>query len=143
SPLYHLAEEVENFGENLEILALMLKAKAIVKKTISLVESKNTSKTKRILQDVGRRSAAENNVKVFDCCSLGGHEAVLLKNTIYFMGGSRAIPNASPFKSSIRGYNLSNEIFYLDLASSFSTTSPPYVDLSGTSARLQYGNEKC
>ncbi|CAG8702167.1 18190_t:CDS:2, partial [Racocetra persica] len=72
----------------------------------------------------------------------GGHEAVLLKNTIYFMGGSHAIPNASPFKSSIRGYNLSNEIFYLDLASPFSTTSPPYVDLSGTSARLQYGNEK-
>ncbi|CAG8595475.1 13477_t:CDS:1, partial [Racocetra fulgida] len=72
----------------------------------------------------------------------GGHEAVLLKNTIYFIGGSRAIPNASPFKSSIRSYNLSNEIFYLDLASPFSTTSPPYVDLSGTSARLQYGNEK-
>ncbi|CAG8520760.1 25875_t:CDS:2, partial [Racocetra persica] len=72
----------------------------------------------------------------------GGHEAVLLKNTIYFIGGSHAIPNASPFKSSIRGYNLSNEIFYLDLASPFFTTSPPYVDLSGTSARLQFGNEK-
>ncbi|CAG8750131.1 15593_t:CDS:2, partial [Racocetra fulgida] len=72
----------------------------------------------------------------------GGHEAVLLKNTIYFMGGSRAIPNASPFISSIRGYNLSNEIFYLDLTSPFSTASPPYVDLSGTAARLRYGNEK-
>ncbi|CAG8736055.1 20521_t:CDS:2 [Cetraspora pellucida] len=72
----------------------------------------------------------------------GGHEAVLLKNTIYFMGGSRAIPNASPFKNFIRGYNLSNEVFYLDLTSSFSTTSPPYVDLTGTPSRLPYGNEK-
>ncbi|CAG8850009.1 31049_t:CDS:2, partial [Racocetra persica] len=47
-----------------------------------------------------------------------------------------------PFKNSIRAYNLSNEIFYLDLESSFSTTSPPYVDLTVTSARLRYGNEK-
>ncbi|CAG8596270.1 14857_t:CDS:2, partial [Dentiscutata erythropus] len=58
------------------------------------------------------------------------------------MGGSRSIPDTSPFKSSIRGYNLSNEVFYLDLTSSFSTSKPPYVDLTGTSARLQYGNEK-
>ncbi|CAG8760478.1 13545_t:CDS:2, partial [Cetraspora pellucida] len=72
----------------------------------------------------------------------GGHEAVLLKNTIYFMGGSRAIPNASPFKNSIRAFNLSNEVFSLDLSSSFSTTSPPYVDITGTPSRLKYGNEK-
>ncbi|CAG8778297.1 27150_t:CDS:2, partial [Gigaspora margarita] len=37
SPLYHLAEDVKNFEKNLEILVLTLKAKAIVKKTISLV----------------------------------------------------------------------------------------------------------
>ncbi|CAG8583122.1 41946_t:CDS:2 [Gigaspora margarita] len=48
------------------------------------------------------------------------------------------IPKESPIKSSIRGYNLSNEIFFLDLASSFSTTSPLYVDLP----EMSYGSEK-
>ncbi|CAG8773358.1 22672_t:CDS:1, partial [Dentiscutata erythropus] len=72
----------------------------------------------------------------------GGHGAVIINNQLYIMGGSRLIPDTSPFRSSIRRYNLSNEVFYLDLTSSFSTNKPPYVDLTGTSARLQYGNEK-
>ncbi|CAG8568718.1 6955_t:CDS:2 [Dentiscutata heterogama] len=71
----------------------------------------------------------------------GGHVAVIIKNQIYFMGGSRKIPDVDPRKSSIRGYNLSNEVFSLGLTSQFSTVNPPYVDLTGTSQMI-YGSEK-
>ncbi|CAG8838869.1 5213_t:CDS:2, partial [Racocetra persica] len=38
-------------------------------------------------------------------------------------------------------YNLSDEVFYLNLSSQFSTDSPPYVDLTSTSARMKYASE--
>ncbi|CAG8657112.1 3046_t:CDS:2, partial [Cetraspora pellucida] len=71
-----------------------------------------------------------------------GQEAVLIGTQLYFMGGSRIIPSSNPIKSQIRGYNLSDEVFFLDLSSTFSTNNPPYVDLSDAGARMKYGNEK-
>ncbi|CAG8785119.1 10185_t:CDS:2, partial [Dentiscutata erythropus] len=71
-----------------------------------------------------------------------GHAAVIIKDQIYFMGGSRFILATNPIRSSIRVYNLSDEVFYLDLSSQFSTGSPPYVDLTDTSARMKFGSEK-
>ncbi|CAG8810290.1 34625_t:CDS:2, partial [Racocetra persica] len=71
-----------------------------------------------------------------------GHMAIIIGDLLYFMGGSRFIPSANPIKSSIRVYNLSDEVFYLNLSSQFSTVSPPYVDLTSTSARMEYASEK-
>ncbi|CAG8517346.1 9394_t:CDS:2 [Dentiscutata heterogama] len=70
-----------------------------------------------------------------------GHVTVIVKNQIYFMGGSREISDGDPRKSSIRGYNLSDEVFTLDLMSQFSTVNPPYVELPGTS-KMIYGSAK-
>ncbi|CAG8460408.1 11080_t:CDS:2 [Scutellospora calospora] len=72
---------------------------------------------------------------------LAGHVAVNVSDRMYFMGGSRFIPSANPIRSSIRVYNLSDEVFVLDLSSQFSTSSPPYIDLSNTS-RMLYGYER-
>ncbi|CAG8677518.1 13809_t:CDS:2, partial [Gigaspora rosea] len=71
-----------------------------------------------------------------------GHVAVIIDDQIVFMGGSRFIPSTNPIKSSIRVYNLSDEVFSLSLSSQFSTSNPPYVDLSDTSARMKFGSEK-
>ncbi|KAF0389750.1 galactose oxidase [Gigaspora margarita] len=71
-----------------------------------------------------------------------GHVAVIIDNQIVFMGGSRFILPTNPIKSSIRVYNLSDEVFSLSLSSQFSTSGPPYVDLSDTSARMKFGSEK-
>ncbi|CAG8673481.1 14980_t:CDS:2, partial [Dentiscutata heterogama] len=71
-----------------------------------------------------------------------GQEAILIGTQLYFMGGSRLIPPSNPIKSNIRGYNLSDEVFFLDLSSTFSTNNPPYVDLSDAGARMKFGNEK-
>ncbi|CAG8660232.1 4941_t:CDS:2 [Dentiscutata erythropus] len=69
-----------------------------------------------------------------------GHVAVIVNNQIYFMGGSRLIPDGNPIKSSIRKYNLSNEVFSLDLTSQFSTINPSYVKLPDS--QMAYGSEK-
>ncbi|CAG8743746.1 6750_t:CDS:2, partial [Racocetra persica] len=71
----------------------------------------------------------------------GGHVAAIVKDKIYFMGGSRRVSDDNPIKKKfpIRGYNLSDEVFSLDLTSSFSRDSPPFIDLSGTS-RMLYGS---
>ncbi|CAG8540291.1 15845_t:CDS:2 [Gigaspora rosea] len=71
-----------------------------------------------------------------------GHVAVLDGNQIIFMGGARFISPANPIRSQIRLYNLSDEVFTLSLSSRFSTSNPPYVDLSDTSARMKFGSEK-
>ncbi|CAG8466538.1 21125_t:CDS:2 [Dentiscutata erythropus] len=71
-----------------------------------------------------------------------GQEAILIGTQLYFMGGSRLIPPSNPIKSKIRGYNLSDEVFFLDLSSAFSTNNPPYVDLSAAGARMKFGSEK-
>ncbi|CAG8593563.1 14612_t:CDS:2, partial [Cetraspora pellucida] len=67
----------------------------------------------------------------------GGHESVQVNNKLYFMGGSRLIPN-----SNLKRYNLSDEVFYLDLSSQFDTENPPFVDLTNGTSRMFYGNEK-
>ncbi|CAG8543795.1 43487_t:CDS:2 [Gigaspora margarita] len=74
------------------------------------------------------------------CCFLdgrpegrGGEESVQVNDRIYYMGGSRLI-------SSLKRYNLSDEVFYLDLSSLFNIANPPFTD-DGTS-RMLYGNEK-
>ncbi|CAG8651537.1 5631_t:CDS:2, partial [Racocetra persica] len=75
----------------------------------------------------------------------GGHVAVIVKDKIYFMGGSRRVSDDNPIKKrfSIRGYNLSDEVFYLDLTSSFSSENPPFIDLSGNiDSRIPYGSVK-
>ncbi|CAG8813840.1 5388_t:CDS:2, partial [Racocetra persica] len=71
-----------------------------------------------------------------------GHVAIIIEGLLYFMGGSRFIPSTNPIKSSIRVYNLSDEVFYLNLLSQFSTGNPPYVDLTSTSARMKFASEK-
>ncbi|CAG8675902.1 194_t:CDS:2, partial [Racocetra fulgida] len=71
-----------------------------------------------------------------------GHVAIIIGDLLYFMGGSRFIPSTNPIKSSIRVYNLSDEVFYLNLSSQFSPGNPPYVDLTSTSARMKYASEK-
>ncbi|RIA81831.1 hypothetical protein C1645_789518 [Glomus cerebriforme] len=70
TPLYQIAEEVGRFGENLEFFTLVLKYKAIIKKTISLIEGKKTktkSERKRKLQEVGKGSSAVT-ARIYDCC---------------------------------------------------------------------------
>ncbi|KAF0462679.1 galactose oxidase [Gigaspora margarita] len=71
-----------------------------------------------------------------------GQEAILIGTQLYFMGGSRTIPSSNPIKSNIRSYNLSDEVFFLDLSNTFSTNNPPFVDLSDAGARMKFGNEK-
>jgi len=73
TPLYQIAEEVEQFGENLEFITLILKTKAIVKRTMLLVEGKNNPKAKkerkRKLQEVGKESAVMATTRIYDCVS--------------------------------------------------------------------------
>ncbi|CAG8811406.1 28432_t:CDS:2, partial [Gigaspora margarita] len=71
-----------------------------------------------------------------------GHVAVIIDDQIVFMGGSRFIPPTNSNRSQIRLYNLSDEVFSLSLSSQFSTSKPPYLDLSDTSARMKFGSEK-
>ncbi|RIB26410.1 hypothetical protein C2G38_2065014 [Gigaspora rosea] len=67
--------------------------------------------------------------------------ATLVNNKIYFMGGSRPIPKNSTVWSQTHQYNLSDEVFYLDLSSRFNIDSPPFTDLSDIS-RMPFGSEK-
>ncbi|CAG8451252.1 5230_t:CDS:2 [Dentiscutata erythropus] len=71
-----------------------------------------------------------------------GHVAVIVENKLVFIGGSHFILPTNPIRSPIRLYDLSDEVFYLDLSSQFYTSSPPYIDLSNTSARMKFGSEK-
>ncbi|CAG8442533.1 3021_t:CDS:2, partial [Scutellospora calospora] len=71
----------------------------------------------------------------------GGHTALLVNNKIFFFGGSRPIPKTSPQWNITHQYNLSDEVFYLDLSSQFSVDLPPFTDLSSTS-RIPFGTEK-
>ncbi|CAG8467100.1 12061_t:CDS:2 [Racocetra fulgida] len=57
------------------------------------------------------------------------------------MGGSRPIPKTSSAWTPTHQFNLSDEVFYLDLSSSFTINSPPFTDLSEIS-RMPFGNEK-
>ncbi|CAG8625844.1 13378_t:CDS:2, partial [Dentiscutata heterogama] len=67
----------------------------------------------------------------------GGQESVQVKDKLYFMGGSRLVPFLNP-----KRYNLSDEVFYLDLSSQFDTENPPFTDLTDGTSRMFYGNEK-
>ncbi|CAG8497639.1 4266_t:CDS:2 [Dentiscutata erythropus] len=67
----------------------------------------------------------------------GGQESVQVKEKLYFMGGSRLVPFSNPKK-----YNLSDEVFYLDLSSQFDIENPPFIDLTNGTSRMFYGNEK-
>ncbi|CAG8513704.1 6209_t:CDS:2, partial [Dentiscutata erythropus] len=67
----------------------------------------------------------------------GGHESVQVEDKLYFMGGSRLIPSSNP-----KQYNLSDEMFYLDLSTQFDTENPPFTDLTDVTSRMLYGNEK-
>ncbi|CAG8480186.1 13987_t:CDS:2 [Cetraspora pellucida] len=81
----------------------------------------------------------------FDPEGRGGHVSVIVKDRIYFMGGSRRISDDNSIKKKfpIRGYNLSDEVFYLDLTSPFFKARPPFIDLSGDSnSRMKYGSVK-
>ncbi|RIB26413.1 hypothetical protein C2G38_266638 [Gigaspora rosea] len=71
----------------------------------------------------------------------GGHMATLVNNKIYFMGWLRPISNNSLVWSQTHQYNLSDEVFYLDLSSRFNIDSPPFTDLSDIS-RMPFGSEK-
>ncbi|KAF0559901.1 galactose oxidase [Gigaspora margarita] len=68
--------------------------------------------------------------------SRGGHMATLVNDRIYFMGGLRPIT-----KNSTVQYNISDEVFYLNLSSPFTVDSPPFIDLSDIS-RMPFGSEK-
>ncbi|CAG8709928.1 6311_t:CDS:2, partial [Racocetra persica] len=74
----------------------------------------------------------------------GGHVAVIVNDTIYFMGGSLKVSDENLIKKKYptRGYNLSDEVFSLDLTSSFSRDNPPFIDLSGGTSRMLYGSVK-
>ncbi|RIB29766.1 hypothetical protein C2G38_2055786, partial [Gigaspora rosea] len=67
--------------------------------------------------------------------------ATLVNNKIFFMGGSRPIPMNSPVWNQTHQFNLSDEVFYLDLSSSFNIDSPRFTDLSDIS-RMPFGSEK-
>ncbi|KAF0490227.1 galactose oxidase [Gigaspora margarita] len=71
----------------------------------------------------------------------GGHMATLVNDRIYFFGGSRPIPITSPAWNQTHQYNLSDEVFYLDLSSSFTVNLPPFTDLSAIS-RMPFGCER-
>ncbi|RIB15168.1 hypothetical protein C2G38_1600135 [Gigaspora rosea] len=80
-------------------------------------------------------------VSSFDPEPRGGHMAVLIDKRLYFMGGSKPIPKNSTFWSPNRQFNLSDEVFYLDLSSPFTIDAPPYMDISSTS-QMPFGSEK-
>ncbi|CAG8529948.1 9125_t:CDS:2 [Gigaspora margarita] len=67
----------------------------------------------------------------------GGHESVQVKDKLYVMGGERLIPFLNP-----KRYNLSDEVFYLDLSSQFGIENPPFIDLFDGNSRMIYGNVK-
>ncbi|CAG8686108.1 10908_t:CDS:1, partial [Racocetra fulgida] len=67
--------------------------------------------------------------------------AALYNDKIFFVGGSRPIPKTSPAWNTTHQFNLSDEVFYLDLSSSFTVDLPPFTDLSATS-RVPFGCEK-
>ncbi|CAG8456835.1 4448_t:CDS:2, partial [Gigaspora rosea] len=67
--------------------------------------------------------------------------ATLIDDKLYFFGGSRPIPMTSPVWNLTHQYNLSDEVFYLDLSSSFTVDLLPFKDLSDTS-RMPFGCEK-
>ncbi|CAG8802956.1 14362_t:CDS:1, partial [Dentiscutata erythropus] len=71
----------------------------------------------------------------------GGHMATLVNDKIYFLGGSLPIPKDSPAWNLTHQYNLSDEVFYLDLSTSFTVDLPPFTDLSAKS-RMPFGSEK-
>ncbi|KAF0433291.1 galactose oxidase [Gigaspora margarita] len=71
----------------------------------------------------------------------GGHMATLVNDRIYFFGGSRRIPMTSPSWNQTHQFNLSDEVFYLDLSSQFTVDLPPLTDLSSTS-RMPFGSER-
>ncbi|KAF0427867.1 galactose oxidase [Gigaspora margarita] len=74
--------------------------------------------------------------------SRGGHMATLVNDDrIFFFGGSRPIPMTSPAWNQTHQFNLSDEVFYLNLSSPFSVDSPPFTDLSDSS-RMPFGSEK-
>ncbi|CAG8591182.1 22356_t:CDS:2 [Gigaspora margarita] len=67
--------------------------------------------------------------------------ATLVNDRIYFFGGSRRIPMISPSWIQTHQFNLSGDVFYLDLSSQFNVDLPPLTDLSFTS-RMPFGSEK-
>ncbi|CAG8680700.1 17020_t:CDS:2, partial [Dentiscutata heterogama] len=81
------------------------------------------------------------NVHSFKPEPRGGHMVTLANDRIYFFGGSRPIPMTSSVWNQTHQFNLSDEVFYLDLSSSFSVDLPPFTDLSATS-RMPFGSEK-
>ncbi|CAG8692880.1 32944_t:CDS:2, partial [Racocetra persica] len=81
------------------------------------------------------------NVRSFTPDPRGGHTAILVNDKIYFMGGSRPIPKTSSAWTPTHQFNLSDEVFYLDLSSWFTINSPFFTDLSAIS-RMPFGNEK-
>ncbi|KAF0433289.1 galactose oxidase [Gigaspora margarita] len=67
--------------------------------------------------------------------------APLVNDRIYFFGGSRRIPMISPSWIQTHQFNLSDDVFYLDLSSQFIVDLPPLTDLSSTS-RMPFGSER-
>ncbi|RIB18503.1 hypothetical protein C2G38_2184406 [Gigaspora rosea] len=67
--------------------------------------------------------------------------ATLVNNEIYFMGGSKPIPKNSPVWTQNHQYSLSDEVFSLNISSSFTVDLPPFTDLSDRS-RMPFGSEK-
>ncbi|RIB03234.1 hypothetical protein C2G38_803625 [Gigaspora rosea] len=67
--------------------------------------------------------------------------ATLVNDRIYFFGGSRPIPITSPAWNQTHQYNLSDEVFYLELSSPFTVNLPPFTDLSAIS-RMPFGCER-
>ncbi|CAG8753068.1 13888_t:CDS:1, partial [Racocetra fulgida] len=63
----------------------------------------------------------------------GGHMATLYNDKIFFVGGSRPISTTSPAWNKTHQFDLSDEVFYLDLSSPFTVDLPPFTDLSATS----------
>ncbi|CAG8501962.1 10721_t:CDS:2 [Cetraspora pellucida] len=81
------------------------------------------------------------NVRSFRPEPRAGAMATLVNNKIIFMGGTRPIPKTSSAWTPIHQFNLSDEVFSLDLSSPFTVDSPPFTDLSATS-RMPFGSEK-
>ncbi|CAG8609997.1 15608_t:CDS:2 [Cetraspora pellucida] len=81
------------------------------------------------------------NVRSFRPEPRGGHMATLVNKKIIYMGGSRPIPKTSSAWTPIHQFNLSDEVFSLDLSSPFTVDSPPFTDLSATS-KMPFGGEK-
>ncbi|CAG8546178.1 15293_t:CDS:2 [Cetraspora pellucida] len=81
------------------------------------------------------------NVYSFKPEPRGGHMATLSNDKLYFIGGSRPIPTTSSAWNITHQFGLSDEVFYLELSSSFTVDLPPFTDLSATS-RVPFGCEK-